>query len=210
MAEPSNYDNDDDDDKFRNPRKRRNGENPFDDFFNNFLNQLGGGFNFDNIFEQMDFFLEDIFKRFSIRAPIDENLKSPGFVWGFRMTMGPDGKPQFERFGNTPHKMGAGKKLAPSLEREPLIDVIEDTEVLRIIAEIPGVRKQDIDLSATETSLLIQAKSQDNKRNYYKELNLPCTVVPESASAKFKNGVLEVELKREDLLNKPGTKVKVD
>lgn len=208
MSDPSgsNYDDEDDD---RYPRRRGRKDNPFDDFFNNFLNQFGGGFNFENIFEQMDYFLEDIFKRFSIRAPMDEDSQSPGFVWGFRMTTGPDGRPQFERFGNTPPRVGSGQKFRPSAEREPLVDVIEDNDVIRVIAEIPGVRKQDIDLSATDNSLLIQAQSQDTKRKYYKELDLPCNVIPESASAKFNNGVLEVELKKEERLEKSGKRVNI-
>ena len=206
MSDPTGDNNDDDE---RYPRRRR-GENPFDDFFNNFMKQFGG-FNVDNIFDQMNVFLEDIFRQFGVRNFMEDSSdgsKPPGFVWGFRMTRDPDGRPHVERFGNIPQKKGGGSHIRPSNERQPLVDVIEDTDVLRVIAEVPGVRKDDIDLSATENSLLIQAES--NKRKYYKELDLPCNVIPDSATAKFNNGVLEVELKKESKFVKTGRKVSID
>ncbi len=208
MSGPENDDYDEDE---RFPRRRRR-ETPFDEFFNNFMNQFGnqfGNFNFENIFDQMDFILEDIFRRFGFKNMQDFKSQSPGFVWGFRMTQGPDGRPRVERFGNTPMREVDGERKF-SDEREPLIDIIDDVEFLRVIAEIPGVTKQDIDLSSTDNSLLIQAESKDGGRRYYKELTLPCVIVPESASAKFKNGVLEVELKKQSCVDKEGLKVKVD
>ena len=202
----NNYDDDD-----RSPRRRRRKDNPFDDFLNNFMNNFGAGFDFENIFDTMDYIIEDMLRKFSFNSPKGEMNNSPGFVWGFRMTTGPDGRPRIERFGNTPQKVGQGGqgKYQPSPEREPLVDVIEDTEVIRVIVEVPGVRKENIDLSTTETSLLVQAESEDHKRKYYKELDLPCSIIPDSASAKFKNGVLEVELKKEDCPDQTGQKVRI-
>lgn len=201
-----NYDEDE-----RPQRRRRRNDNPFDDFINHLMNQFGGGFNFENIFDTMDYFMEDLLRKFSFNSEKGDFAKPPGFVWGFRMTAGPDGRPRIERFGNTPQKITNSQgKYRPSAEREPLIDVIEDSDVIRVIAEIPGVQKQDIDLSATDKSLLIQAGSEDHRRRYYKELELPCTVLPDSASAKFKNGVLEVELTKDQCLDQSGKKVSID
>jgi HSP20 family protein len=202
----NNYD---DDDRF--PKRRRRKDNPFDEFLNNFMNNFGAGFDFENIFDTMDYIIEDMLRKFSFNAPKGDMRNPPGFVWGFRMTTGSDGRPRIERFGNTPKKVehGAGK-YQPSPEREPLVDVIEDTDVIRVIAEIPGVRKENVDLSTTETSLLIQAESEDRRRKYYKELDLPCSIVPDSATAKFKNGVLEVELRKDSCLDEPGKKVTIN
>lgn len=206
MSDPSGDKNDEDD---RFPRRRRR-DNPFDDFFSNFMNQFSG-INVDNIFDQMNVFLEDIFRQFGVKNLMgdpSDGSKPNSFVWGFRMTRGPDGRPRVERFGNVPQKAENGMNSRSSHEREPLIDLIEDTDVLRVIAEIPGVTKEDIELSATENSLLIQAESVKHK--YYKELDLPCMVFPESASAKFKNGVLEVELKKELQQSSSGNKVTIE
>jgi HSP20 family protein len=202
----NNYDDDD-----RSPRRRRRKDNPFDDFLNNFMNNFGAGFDFENIFDTMDYIIEDMLRKFSFNSPKGDMKNSPGFVWGFRMTTDPDGRPHIERFGNTAQKVGQGDgKFTPSPEREPLVDIIEDTKVIRVIAEIPGVKKENIDLSTTETSLLIQAESEDQRRKYYKELDLPCTIIPDSATAKFKNGVLEVELIKENCLDQPGKKVNIN
>jgi HSP20 family protein len=202
-------DNFDDDDRFPR-RRRRDGQNPFDDFINHFMKQFGGGFDFENIFDTMDIFIEDLLRRFSMTSPKGDSKSAPGFVWGFRMTTGSDGRPRIERFGNMPRKIASeGGQFKPSTEREPLIDVIEDNNVLRVIAEIPGVRKENIDLSTTDKTLLIQAESDDHRRKYYKELELPCTIIPGDASAKFKNGVLEVELKKDECLEDKGSKVPI-
>ena len=208
MPSPTGNNNDDDD---RFPRRRRRKENPFDDFLKNFMNNFGAGFDFENIFDTMDYIIEDMLRKFSFNSPKGDMRDSPGFVWGFRVTTDPEGRPHIERFGNTPQKVekGAGK-YQPSPEREPLVDVIEDTNVIRVIAEIPGVRKENIELSTTETSLLIQAESEDHQRKYYKELDLPCSIHTDSAIAKFKNGVLEVELKKEKCLDQAGTKVSIN
>ena len=104
----SGPENDDYDESDRFPRRRRR-DTPFDDFFSNFMNQFGN-FNFENIFDQMDFILEDLFRRFGFQNMQDFKSQSPGFVWGFRMTQGPDGRPHVERFGNTPTREVGGER----------------------------------------------------------------------------------------------------
>jgi len=49
-------------------------------------------------------------------------------------------------------------------------------------------------LEGTENSLTISVKNPDHK--YYKELELPAEVDPNSSKASYKNGVLEVVLSR--------------
>jgi HSP20 family protein len=206
MSDPTTDPHDDEERRGRYPRRRR-GRNPFDDIFENLFDQFGG-VSFDDIFNKMDYFLEDLFRRFSLNSPVSDDNNPPGFVWGFRMTTGPDGRPHIERFGNNPRQMTGKTGFQPSAEREPLVDVIEDTDVVRVIAEIPGVQKENIELSATENSLLIQANSEDMNRKYYKELDLPCIIIPDSAAAKFKNGVLEVELTKSNVKER-STRVQV-
>jgi len=79
-------------------------------------------------------------------------------------------------------------------EYEPLVDVfIEETSVA-VIAELPGVAKDSIEVHATEDKVTISVDS--SRRKYYKELNLPAKVDPKSSAASYKNGVLEVRLKK--------------
>ena len=78
--------------------------------------------------------------------------------------------------------------------REPLVDVYEEKDVVKVVAEVPGVEKKDINLNATEDRLIISVDTP--QRKYYKEVDLPAKVDPKSAKASYKNGVLEVVLNK--------------
>ena len=77
-------------------------------------------------------------------------------------------------------------------ERDPLVDVIETDGEIHVVAELPGVEKEEIKLHATESTLTISVESP--KRKYFKEVTLPAEVRVQEAKSKYKNGVLEVTL----------------
>ena len=115
------------------------------------------------------------------------------FVYGYSMKIGPDGKPVIREFGNI--KPGAGVEGQPlnlREQREPLIDVIEEEGEIKVLAELPGVDKKDINLFLTEGTLTISVDTAGRK--YYKELDLPVEVDEKSARSTFSNGVLETTL----------------
>jgi HSP20 family protein len=71
--------------------------------------------------------------------------------------------------------------------REPLADVFEDKDQVKLYVELPGVEKNDIQLNVTEGRAEVKAK------NFYKVIDLPTRDVEfEKATANYKNGVLEV------------------
>jgi len=71
--------------------------------------------------------------------------------------------------------------------REPLTDVFEEQDHLKLYVELPGVEKNDIQLNVTEGRAEVKAK------NFYKVVDLPTRDVEfEKATANYKNGVLEV------------------
>jgi len=81
-----------------------------------------------------------------------------------------------------------------SEEYQPLVDVlVEETSVV-IVAQLPGVSKESIEVHATEDKIAISVVSP--QRHYYKELDLPAKVDPKSSTTTYKNGVLEVHLKK--------------
>jgi len=80
-----------------------------------------------------------------------------------------------------------------SEEYEPLVDVFKDETSVVIVADLPGIEKDTIEVNATEDKVIILVDSP--KRKYYQELNLPAKVDPKSSVASYKNGVLEVRLK---------------
>ncbi len=111
-------------------------------------------------------------------------------VYGYSMTVGPDGKPVIREFGNVKRGPNAGWKEALSETREPLVDVVDGDKEVRVIAELPGAKKEDIELAAEGKSLTISAGTP--ARKYRKELQLPSPVELEGSRSSFNNSILEV------------------
>ena len=110
-------------------------------------------------------------------------------VYGYSVTIGPDGKPVVREFGNVSSKEGRSWKAIQD-KREPLVDVLSSDKDVRVIAEMPGVKKEDIDVTVNERSMIISVAGGD--REYYKELDLPGQVNPKGAKSTYNNGILEV------------------
>jgi len=159
----------------------------------------GWGFDdVDKIFGEMEKMMEDELKSFASRVPKDyvRERKLPDgrverelgpFVYGYSMRIGPDGKPEINEFGNVkPSRSGPEVRE----EREPLVDVIETDGEVRVVVELPGVEKKDIELHGTEDSLTITVDNPERK--YFKEVQLPVKVKVKEAKTGYKNGVLEV------------------
>jgi len=127
-------------------------------------------------------------------------------VHGYKIRIGPDGKPKIEDFGNKSTKSPDGEQLI-SEEREPLTDIIEGDDDVAVTVEIPGVEKEDIDLNVKDAT--IDIKVNNPQRKYHKTLELPCDVVPKTTKATYKNGVLDVVIKRREK-KKPGSGYKVN
>ena len=112
-------------------------------------------------------------------------------VYGYSITIGPDGKPIVREFGNVSKGVGTPWKQIQD-KREPLVDVVSSDKEVRVIAELPGVKKEDINVTVNEKSLVISVDRED--RRYYKELDLPGIVDPKGAKSSYNNGVLEVTI----------------
>lgn len=86
------------------------------------------------------------------------------------------------------------------VESERLIDIIEGDEDIAVTVEIPDVEKNDIDLYITEDSLEMTVDSTLLK--YRKLLKLPCDVNAKTTRATYRNGVLDVVIKKNSKLRK--------
>jgi HSP20 family protein len=76
------------------------------------------------------------------------------------------------------------------------LDVYEEDERVRVVADLPGVEKDAIDLRCDGTVLTVDATS--DRRNYEERVELPTRVDERSATATYNNGVLEVTFERAD------------
>ena len=77
---------------------------------------------------------------------------------------------------------------------ETHVDVYDEGEVIRLVADLPGVEKDAIELKCDGEILTISAASAH--REYDERIRLPARVDEGSANASFRNGVLEVTLSK--------------
>lgn len=113
-------------------------------------------------------------------------------VYGFSVRVGLGGKPVVEQFGNV-RATEEGTVVAGV--REPLVDVLDEGDELVVIAELPGVEAGDIRVGVKGDILELSAETRD--RNYHKEILLPSPVATESMETSYKNGILEIRLKKQ-------------
>ncbi|RLG58974.1 MAG: Hsp20/alpha crystallin family protein [Candidatus Hydrothermarchaeota archaeon] len=159
---------------------------------------------FDDFFKEF----EEIEKMFE--KMFEEALTSkPGepLFYGFSINIGPGGEPEIKTFGNI--------KSTPTGElikgaREPFAEVMidKDKNELIITAEMPGVSKEDIKISATEDSVTVRAETA--QRKYYKEFPLEVKIDPNTAKANYNNGVLEIKVKLKEAPKERGVNIKVE
>ncbi len=158
---------------------------------------------FDEIFRDIEYMLEQFERQF---ASLPEPAPGKPIVYGVRITIGPDGKPIVEEFGNI--RKERGRPLITE-EREPLVDVYDEKDKVTIIAELPGVDKDKIDIRVVDGKLVIKASNE--KRKYYKEIELPEDVDIKTAKAKYNNGVLEIVIQKKKKEEKEeGVKIKIE
>jgi HSP20 family protein len=95
----------------------------------------------------------------------------------------------------------------------PSVDIFEDKENLVLEAELPGMKREDFELSIENNVLTLRGERKFEKKtegdNYHRiergygsftrSFTLPQTVTAEGAKAEFQNGILRVLLpKREE------------
>jgi HSP20 family protein len=90
---------------------------------------------------------------------------------------------------------------------EPVTDVIEKMDGVSIIVELPGITKDDVDVRASIESLSIKVDTPFRK--YSKDIKFSCKVKPETAVARYNNGVLEITLERLDDGTHAGKRVQI-
>ena len=141
--------------------------------------------------EYQDMSPEDLFKELTKNAP-----HSAFFKFGFDR----NGKPIMQPFGKPTKGTKRENPMSPKVKdtKEPLVEVSEVEGQIIIIAEMPGVRKEDIEIKSTNYSLTISTKPQTESRSYYKEIDLPTAINSDYAKARYVNGILEIKLKKYD------------
>ena len=192
----------------------------WDEWFKRFGRRSSIFGDIDRLIEEMEKEMAEAFKEMENTMPEDmyrERRLPDGsvrreygpFVYGYSVKIGPDGKPVIREFGNMkPVLTGeGGAPLNITDRREPLVDLIEDDDTVKVLAELPGVEKNEIRLRATDYGLTI---SVDNPtRKYYKELEFPVEVNEKSAKSTYTNGVLEIVFRKKQR-DDAGTEIRIE
>ena len=104
-------------------------------------------------------------------------------------------KPEFDvRAEKSKSARARPRPKEKKVEKEVLVDIFEEDEHLKVIAELGGVEEKDIKVELKKDSLTISADTP--YRKYYKEVALPCPIKGKPEKS-YKNGVLEIRLEKE-------------
>jgi len=112
-------------------------------------------------------------------------------VFGLNVRMGLEGIPAVEAFGNI-RATEDGPVVAE--EREPLVDVFDEGDVILVVAELPGVDQDDIHVEVNGDVLSL---STEGDTKYAKEILLPSVAEATPTQTTYRNGVLEIRLAKE-------------
>jgi HSP20 family protein len=127
-------------------------------------------------------------------SPAGGKVREVGpIVYGYSVTVGPDGKPRVHEFGNIRAPSGmTGSISGPELtaEREPLADIITTDKEVKVVVEMPGITKENVRVSAYNDS--IEISTEGSQRKYRKVIELPSEADMNTARSTFNNGILEI------------------
>jgi len=112
---------------------------------------------------------------------------------------------------------GVGDRMLPALRGEFRVDVREHDDEVIVVADLPGVEKDDVSLQllsprALEITCERKGESEEKSEGYYMRermygsmrriVAMPADVTEIDSNASFKNGVLEIRLKKTKILPK--------
>jgi len=122
----------------------------------------------------------------------------------------------FDRFNNEINRLLTGTAMQDETGRErnwaPAVDIREDDSRFVLYADIPGVQGKDVDITLEDGVLTIkgerrtetEAQSDAFQRRerargtFMRRFTLPDTVNDENISAAVKDGVLQIEIPKQD------------
>src|SRR5207245_6438312 len=81
------------------------------------------------------------------------------------------------------------------LVRDPAPEVVVDASWIYITLELPGASRETLEITTTQDHLTVHALDAGG-RTFHREVALPQPVEPDAANATYRNGVVDVTLRR--------------
>lgn len=106
------------------------------------------------------------------------------FIYSYRIEVKPDGRVEVYESSDI--------KPFVEVDQEPFIDVIETEDEICVIAELPGVEEEGIEVYGEGETLIINADTLDGR--YRREVKLPIKADIGRAKTRYKNGVVEIRV----------------
>lgn len=158
---------------------------------------------FDRLFKRMSRSFPDLDELFD-EAKSTGTVSGP-FYYGYTMTVGPDGKPVVKEYGNVRPGL-----LPTSDTREPLVDTIVDEKekLVKLVAEMPGVEKNDVKIVVD--GKLVNIDAEHGEKKYHAKVPIKYKVDENSVKASYKNGILEIIFKLQEEEKPKGKTVEVE
>lgn len=108
--------------------------------------------------------------------------------------------------------------------KAPSLDVFEEKDELVVKADLPGMNKDEIEVTVTENVVTIKGEKKKEEevkeKDYYRRersygsfvrsVELPCEVKSDQIKANFKDGVLEVRMPKTEEAKKKSVSIKID
>jgi len=185
-------------------------KNNFDNFWNFGFDDFFSGFD-----DQIKALINDVSSEYTENGPI---------TYGYSINIGPDTnyKPEVRQWGNlndyrkkqglpelTPFEGGNEGLYLPSNSDDSSVEVIEDTDSLKVLVEVPGFEKNQLSIEVDETGTEITITGNNNSKKINKNIKLASKIEPNSLKSSIKNGVLEIYSKKNSNQQKK-FKVKID
>lgn len=167
---------------------------------------------FDRFWKDIDRFFEDFGKDFERTFKKSFKELSQGsedaLTWGYRMYWDNSmKKPVVKYFGN--FDPSTGKLLEEGWRIPPLERIYDDkNHVWQVIVDLPGVKKEGISLSVTNSYIKLEATSK--KRKYKHKVDFDQEIDPESVKAKFNNGILQISVNPKAPLDTEEKKISIE
>jgi HSP20 family protein len=164
---------------------------------------------FEETVRDIDKVPKDLIREYD--TPTGGRVREVGpLVYGYSVTVGPDGKPKVKEFGNVKSLGGGGEGMTPpalTAEREPMADVTTSDKDVKVTVEMPGVSKQDIKINAQDYSVEVSTIESASKK-YHRLIELPQDADLETAKSTYTNDILEITFKKKGKTK--GKELKID